>query len=92
MSNYIGICIDVLIVNNVSVINFYIYSYVFSYIGVRMGIYFEYFEFFFNSLINMMRWRDVNLFFYLVWVMEWGWDVLLGIEVCIFLECVMEIV
>lgn len=92
MCNYIGICIDVLIVNNVSVINFYIYSYVFSYIGVRMGVYFEYFEFFFNSLINMMRWRDVNFFFYLVWVMEWGWDVLLGIEVCIFLECVLEIV
>lgn len=88
--NYIGTRIDAPIANNVSAINFHTYSYVSSYTGARMGVHPEHPESSFNSLTNMMRWRDVNLPSHPVWVTEWGWDAPSGTEACTFPECVTE--
>lgn len=88
--NYIGTRIDAQIARNVSVINFHTYSYVSSMTGARVGVHPEHPESSFNSLRNMVRWRDTNLPLHPLWVTEWGWDAPTTGENCTFSECVTE--
>jgi serine/threonine-protein kinase ATR len=89
-NNYIGTRIDAQIAKNVSVINFHTYSYVNSRTGARVGVHPEHPESSFNSLRNMVRWRDTNLPTHPLWVTEWGWDAPTAGETCTFPECVTE--
>lgn len=88
--NYIGTRIDEDIAKNVSVINFHTYSYARDRTGARTGVHPEHPESSFNSLKNMVRWRDTNLPSHPLWVTEWGWDAPSGSEKCTFPECVTE--
>ncbi|XP_061172528.1 uncharacterized protein LOC133181894 [Saccostrea echinata] len=90
VNNYIGTRINHQIAKNLSAINFHTYSYVSSFTGARVGVHPEHPESSFNSLRNMVRWRDTNLPSHPLWVTEWGWDAPTAGENCPFSECVTE--
>ena len=89
--NYIGTRVLPDVAQYVDVINFHTYSYYNNEQGVRTGIFPEHKESSFNSLRNIIRWRDTNMPNAPIWVTEWGWDAPGAGEDCTVPECVTEI-
>ncbi|XP_005093934.1 uncharacterized protein LOC101858845 [Aplysia californica] len=88
--NYIGTRVTETALPSIDVINFHHYSYVTGNDGVRRATFPEHPASSFNSLRNMLRWRDANAPHKPVWVTEWGWDSAGVGEACNFHECVSE--
>ena len=88
--NYIGTRVLPEVAANIDVINFHTYSYYRTEQGTRTGIYPEHSESSFNSLRNIIRWRDTNMPSAPIWVTEWGWDAPGEGENCVVPECVSE--
>lgn len=88
--NYIGTRVTQDLANNISVVNFHTYSFMESDQGNRIADYPEHPNSEFNSLRNIVRWRDVNMAGKPIWVTEWGWDADGKGEDCTFSECVSE--
>ena len=88
--NYIGTRVEQDVAHNISAINFHTYSYRNNVKGVRTGTYPEHPDSTFNSVNNIVRWRDTNTPGKSIWVTEWGWDSPGSGENCTFPECVTE--
>ncbi|XP_060075734.1 uncharacterized protein LOC132555402 [Ylistrum balloti] len=88
--NYIGNRVKEAVATNISVINTHAYSFITNENGQRVGTYPEHPDSTFNSIRNMIRWRDVNTPCKPVWLTEWGWDADGGQENCFATECVTE--
>ncbi|CAC5410410.1 unnamed protein product [Mytilus coruscus] len=88
--NYIGTRVTQNLAVNISVINFHTYSFRTNSNGVRIGTYPEHLDSSFNSIRNIVRWRDSNMPSKPIWVTEWGWDADGKGESCTFPECVSE--
>ncbi|OWF44288.1 uncharacterized protein LOC110458598 [Mizuhopecten yessoensis] len=88
--NYIGNRVRSAVATNISVVNTHAYSFVTDESGKRVATYPEHPDSTFNSVRNMIRWRDVNTPCKPVWLTEWGWDADGGYEDCAATECVTE--
>ncbi|KAK3096907.1 hypothetical protein FSP39_004637 [Pinctada imbricata] len=88
--NYIGTRLTQDIATNISAINFHTYSYRQSSQGVRTGTFPEHPDSTFNSMNNIVKWRNTNMPSSPIWVTEWGWDSPGGGDQCTFPECVSE--
>ena len=88
--NYIGMRVTQDLATNISVVNFHTYSYKTTNNGVRVATYPEDKDSSFNSIRNIVRWRDSNMSIKPIWVTEWGWDADGKGEGCSFPECVSE--
>ena len=88
--NYIGARLNQSAAAYVDVLNFHMYSFVVTQDGRRVAVHPEHENSEFNSIRNMLRWRDVNTPGKPVWVTEWGWDSDGASESCDFSECVSE--
>ena len=88
--NYIGTRVLQDVASNIDVINFHTYSYYYTEQGTRTGIFPEHSESSFNSLRNIIRWRNANMPSNPIWVTEWGWDAPGEGENCVVPECVSE--
>ena len=88
--NYIGTRVLQEVATIIDVINFHTYSYYHTDQGTRTGIFPEHNESSFNSLRNIIRWRDANMPGTPIWVTEWGWDAPGEGENCVVPECVSE--
>ena len=88
--NYIGTRVQEEVASDIDAINFHTYSYFNSNQGVRTGTFPEHKESTFNSLRNIIRWRDTNMPNKPIWVTEWGWDASGCGEDCVVPECVDE--
>ncbi|VDI22811.1 Hypothetical predicted protein [Mytilus galloprovincialis] len=88
--NYIGTRVTQNLAVNISVVNFHTYSFRTNSHGVRIGTYPEHSDSSFNSIRNIVRWRDSNMPSKPIWVTEWGWDADGKGESCTFPECVSE--
>lgn len=88
--NYIGTRVFNDVAANLSAINFHTYSYLGNENGIRVATYPEEIGSSFNSIRNIVRWRDTNTPLKPVWVTEWGWDSHSSVDNCTFSECVTE--
>lgn len=88
--NYIGTRVTQDLAQNISVVNFHTYSFMVNDNGKRVANYPEHPNSEFNSIRNIVRWRDVNMAGKPIWVTEWGWDADGKGEGCTFPECVSE--
>ena len=88
--NYIGTRVKPEVATNISVINTHAYSFMINGSGVRIATYPEHEDSEFNSIRNIIRWRDINTPLKPIWLTEWGWDANGKGENCVNTECVSE--
>ncbi|XP_033747726.1 LOW QUALITY PROTEIN: uncharacterized protein LOC117332799 [Pecten maximus] len=88
--NYIGTRVGSGVATFISVINTHAYSFITNENGQRVATYPEHPDSTFNSVRNMIRWRNINTPGKPVWLTEWGWDADGGNEDCAATECVAE--
>ena len=88
--NYIGTRVLPEVASNIDAINFHTYSYFNNEQGVRTGTFPEHRDSSFNSVRNIIRWKNTNMPNTPIWVTEWGWDASGGGEDCTVPECVDE--
>lgn len=88
--NYIGTRVKQGVSTFISVVNMHSYSFITNDNGKRVATYPEHKDSTFNSIRNMIRWRDTNVPCKPIWLTEWGWDADGGQEDCAASECVTE--
>ncbi|KAL3874655.1 hypothetical protein ACJMK2_037637 [Sinanodonta woodiana] len=88
--NYIGTRVKEDAIGNVSVLNTHAYSFISTENGQRIATYPENQSSTFNSIRNILRWRDTNCPSKPIWLTEWGWDSDGENEACKNSECVSE--
>ncbi|XP_067664835.1 uncharacterized protein [Haliotis asinina] len=89
-ANYIGTRVTEAIAPYIDVLNEHVYSFVKLPNRTRIMSHPEHPLSEFNSMKNMIRWRDVNMPNTPVWITEYGWDCPGAGETCSYSECVSE--